>query len=175
MPSHSSLGLRRLSSRAFHTLVSEILLHHDETLAAVGLAGNIINFPDSAVTVVSKGREIHHSHIGQLDENSDLEIVTRDLLLLQTQMEKSLESAFLTTNIGQPDNDLVKLLQSSNSLAREPLERLNKAKSLGRPRRWKSLRQAVKSVCSKREVDGMARRLMTYREQFQIRVLSSLR
>lgn len=77
--------------------------------------------------------------------------------------------------LGDHDVDLVKLLESSNKLARNLLECLNKAKALGRFRRWKSLRQAVKSVSSKGEFDDMANRLSMYRAQFQSRVLSSLR
>lgn len=59
--------------------------------------------------------------------------------------------------------DLVKLLESSNELARKHLERLNVAKALGRFHRWKSLRQVIKRASSKREVDDTADRLSMYR------------
>ncbi|ERF73759.1 hypothetical protein EPUS_09357 [Endocarpon pusillum Z07020] len=145
-----------------------------ETLAAVSLAGNIVNFLDFGLKIVSKGREIYHAIDGAFSEHNDLEVVTRDLLLLQTQMEQSLVTTSAAADLGGHDVDLVKLLESSNKLARNLLECLNKAKALGRFRRWKSLRQAVKSVSSKGEVDDMANRLSMYRAQFQGRVLSSL-
>lgn len=146
-----------------------------ETLAAVSLAGNVVNFLDLGLKIVSKGREIYHSNDGTLSESNDLETVTRDLLLLQTQMERSLTTNTVAADFNQIDIDLEKLLKSSNDLARTLLERLNKAKALGRSRRWKSLRQAIKSVSSKREVDDMAQRLSAYRAEFQTRILSSLR
>lgn len=58
---------------------------------------------------------------------------------------------------------VIKLLESSNELARKHLERLNVAEALGRFRRWKSLRQVIKRASSKREVDDMADRLSMYR------------
>jgi hypothetical protein len=146
-----------------------------ETLAAVGLAGNIVNFLDFGLKVVSKGREIHRANDGALSQNNDLEVVTRDLLLLQTRMERSLTSTTTAYDLNQPDEDLVQLLESSNELARRLLERLNMAKALGRYKRWKSLRQAIKSVSSKAEVDDIASRLTTYRAQFQTRILASIR
>lgn len=57
-----------------------------ETLAAVSLAGNIVNFLDFGLKIVFKGREIYLANDGTLSEHNDLEAVTRDLLLLQTQM-----------------------------------------------------------------------------------------
>lgn len=146
-----------------------------ETLAAVSLAGNIVNFLDFGLKVVSKGREIYRASDGALSENNDLEVVTRDLLVLQTRMERSLTSTTLAYDLNQPDEDLVQLLESSNELARRLLERLNMAKALGRFKRWKSLRQAIKSVSSKTEVDDIASRLTAYRAQFQTRILSSIR
>lgn len=139
-----------------------------ETLAAVSLAGNIVNFLDFGLKIVSKGREIYHANDGALSEHNDLEAVTRDLLLLQTQMEQSLVTTSVAADLGDHDADLVKLLESSNKLARNLLECLNKAKALGRFRRWKSFRQAVKSVSSKGEVDDMANRLSMYRAQFKV-------
>lgn len=146
-----------------------------ETVAAVGLASNILSFVDFGVKVVSKGHRIYRSNDGSLEENNDLEAVTNDLLVLQTRMERSLLSESLDPYQTNDDEALKKLLSASNGLAKTMLQRLNKAKAQGRFRRWRSLRQAVKSVCSKTEVDEMAQRLAQFRAEFQTRIISSIR
>jgi hypothetical protein len=145
-----------------------------ESLAAVSLAGNVVNFLEFGLDIVSKAKEMRRTHNGALAGHNDLEIATRDLLLIQTQMEPCLSANSVASGPGQTDIDLVKLLESSNALARSLLERLNVAKSIGGLRRWKSIRQALKSVSSKQEIDDMAHRLSDFRSQFQTRILSTL-
>ena len=59
--------------------------------------------------------------------------------------------------------------------AEKLLKKLNMAKAQGRFRRWKSLRQALKSVWSKAEVEEMARILHGFRSELQLRIMISLR
>jgi hypothetical protein len=145
-----------------------------ESLAAVSLAGNVVNFLEFGLDIVSTAKEMRRTHDGALLRHNDLEVATRDLLLIQTQMECCLSANSVASGLGQTDIDLVKLLESSNALARSLLERLNMAKSIGGLRRWKSMRQALKSVSSKQEIDDMAHRLSDFRSQFQTRILSTL-
>jgi hypothetical protein len=65
--------------------------------------------------------------------------------------------------------------EAAKALASKLLERLNMAKAQGRFRRWKSLRQALKSVWYKKDIDEMAGRLARMQEQLQTRVLVSLK
>jgi hypothetical protein len=145
-----------------------------ESLAAVSLAGNVVNFIEFGLDIVSKAKEMRRTHNGVLAGHNDLEVATRDLLLIQTQMERCLAATSAASDMGQPDRDLIRLMESSNALARSLLERLNMAKSIGGLRRWKSIRQALKSVSSKQEIDDVARRLSDFRSQFQTRILSTL-
>ncbi len=50
-----------------------------EALAAVSLAGNILQFLDFVGTAVSKTREIYTSATGTLKEHEDIGTVSRDL------------------------------------------------------------------------------------------------
>lgn len=73
--------------------------------------------------------------------------------------------------LSKNDQALAGLGATSKQVARTLLEQLNKAKAQGRFRRWKSLRQALKSVTSKSEVDDLAKRLVILRDQFNLRIL----
>ena len=125
--------------------------------------------------VVSKGNQIYRSNDGSLAENNDLEVVTTDLLLLQAKLMCSSPPGNTASESSAPDPALANLIEASRELAEMLLQRLNMAKAQGRYRRWKSLRQALKSVCSKDEVDHMAKRLAMFREELQTHLLVSLR
>jgi hypothetical protein len=66
------------------------------------------------------------------------------------------------------------LVRRSLGLAEELLEKLNKAKAQGRFRKWKSLRQAVKSVWCKKGVDEMAQTLKSFRDEIQTHLFMSV-
>jgi hypothetical protein len=146
-----------------------------EALAAVSIAGNIVQFVEFGLRVLCKTREIYRSTDDCLAENQDLEIVTNDLVILQRKLQASRNSTNNPDSMPEHDKDLESLNHACAELAGNLLEKLNMAKAQGRFRRWKSLRQAVKSVWSKSEVDAMARRLESFRSQLQMRILISLK
>ncbi|OQU94913.1 NACHT domain-containing protein [Cladophialophora immunda] len=146
-----------------------------EAMAAVGLAGNILQFIDFAAKIVTKGHHIYKSVDGSLSENNDLELITSDLVVLQTKLERSPDRSSGAASPNEDDEAVRTLAAASTKLAQQLLTRLNAVKAQGRFRRWKSLRQAVKQVCSKAEVDDMARRLSQFRGELQTRLVVSLR
>jgi hypothetical protein len=146
-----------------------------EPLSALSLAGNVIQLVDFGLRIVSKGNQIYHSGEGVLSEDHDLEVVTNDLLVICTRLHRSVRTQGWQTPPSEEDQALEELCRISNELATKLLERLNMAKAQGRFRRWKSIRQALKSVWSKRDVDDMARRLEMLRNGVNSRILVSLR
>ncbi|KIW97978.1 uncharacterized protein Z519_01562 [Cladophialophora bantiana CBS 173.52] len=135
-----------------------------DPVSAIGVAGSVLQFLDFAAKVVTKGNQIYRTRDGLLQEHQDLNLVTSDLLLMKTKIEKL-----------HPDETIPdQLLSASVELARQLLTRLNQAQAQGRLRRWKSLRQAVKCVCSKKEVDDMANRLAMFRDQITLRLMTSV-
>jgi hypothetical protein len=146
-----------------------------DPFTALSIAGCIVQFVDFASKVVSKGNQIYRSNDGSLAENTDLEVVTTDLLLLQAKLKCSLPMGGAASESTACDPALASLMGASEELAEMLLQRLNMAKAQGRYRRWKSLRQALKSVSSKDEVDGMAKRLSMFREELQTHILVSLK
>lgn len=146
-----------------------------DPLSAVSLAGNIIQFVDFGIRVVSKGYQIYKSNNGALAEDRELEVVINDLLVLQAKIQCSVKPAKSEGEMPELNKSLEDLSTESSELAGMLLKRLNMAKAQGKRRIWKSLRQALKSVWSKREVDDMAKRLLVMKEQLQMRILVALR
>lgn len=146
-----------------------------DPITAIGIAGSIVQFVDFGLKVVSKGNHIYRSGDGTLSEDHDLEVLTRDLVLFNARMQCALQPAEPVAGLSQTDQALKDLSATSKELAEKLLERLNMVKAQGRFRRWKSFRQALKSVWSKTQIDEMARRLSLVKEQLQLRILVSLR
>jgi hypothetical protein len=146
-----------------------------EAFAAVSLASSVVQFVDFALNVVSKGRHIYHAGDGTISDNHDLEIVANDLLLLQTRLDEATSSSGSAASNKAEDHGMKDLLAVAQNSAKDLLLRLNMAKVQGRFRRWKSLRQALKSVWSKKEVDSMFQRLELLKQQLQLRIIVTLR
>jgi len=146
-----------------------------DPITALGVAGSIVQLVDFGIKVVSKGNKIYHSGDGSTAENHDLENVANDLVLIHTRLRQSLHPFGAPGPLSEDEQALADLGAASSNVARALLEQLNKAKAQGRFRRWKSLRQALKSVSSKSVVDGLAKRLVVLRDQFNLRVLIGLK
>lgn len=92
-----------------------------EALAAVSLAGNILQFIDFTSRLVSKGREIHTQ--GSLSEHSDLENVTTRLVEFNLELRESLKSKKSSTE-GLTKNEKVSFHHAGPAIAyagRRPL------------------------------------------------------
>lgn len=138
-----------------------------EVLAAVGFAGNIIQFVDFSGKLVSKTAEICKSGAGALIENVDIETATNDLILLSTKLHDSAGSA--------GDTALRKLCQSCGDVAQQLLGALNKVKANGKHQKWKSFRKALQSVWKKEDIAALEQRLVRYRDELNFRVILDLR
>ena len=146
-----------------------------EPLTAVGLAANIVQFVTFGINIVSKGNQIYRSQDGDLPKNREIENVTKDLQQLQGKLRSSIGPHDLSNTMTEDDQALKALLDTSNDIATQLLQQLNRVKAKGRPQRWKSLRQALKSVCSKGDIESLAQRLSALREGIKTRIFISLR
>jgi hypothetical protein len=146
-----------------------------EVLAALSLASAILHFVDFSIKIVSKGYKIYHSGDGSLSENNDLEIVVNDLVLLQARLQCATTGSNTDNPFSKEEASLLSLRATANELAANLLDRLNMVKAQGKYRRWKSFRQALKSIWSKREVNEMAQRLEVLKTQLTLRVIVSIR
>jgi len=138
-----------------------------ETLAIIGLVGNIVQFVDFSGKLVSKSAELYRSSEGVLTENSDIETAINHLVLLNNK----LKDAATTTG----DSALQSLCKSCSTTADQLLAVLDKVKVKGKQGKWKSIRKALRSVWSREEVEELGRRLERFREELNLHVTVDLR
>ncbi|XTI94184.1 hypothetical protein V2W45_1473413 [Cenococcum geophilum] len=138
-----------------------------ETLAIIGLVGNIVQFVDFSGKLVSKSTELYRSSEGALAENSDIETAINHLVLLNNK----LKDAATTTG----DSALQSLCKSCGTTADQLLAVLDKVKVKGKQGKWKSIRKALRSVWSKEEIEELGQRLERFREELNLHVTVDLR
>jgi hypothetical protein len=138
-----------------------------EVLAAVGLAGNIVQFIDFSGKLLANSTQLYRSGEYALAENVHFETVTNDLVLLNNKLK---DGAIVTR-----EKELERLCLSCNAVADELLTVLNKLKVIGKQQKWESIRKAIRSVRSKEDIEQLERRLAMFREELNLRVVVDLR
>ena len=138
-----------------------------ETLAIIGLVGNIVQFVDFSGKLISKSAELYQSSEGALAENIDIETATKHLLLLN----KKLKDASSATG----DASIQRLSVSCHAAAIDLLVALDKVKTKGEQKRWKSIRKALRSIWGKGEIEELERRLTRFREELNLHLTEDLR
>ena len=108
-----------------------------EALAAVSLAGNVLQFLNFTSDVISKSRQIHGSITGTLKENDDLEGLASDLKCLSGRLQASARPV---------DPVLVQLCSRCSEFADELLAALNRLGVKGNYIRSQSLRKVLKGL-----------------------------
>jgi hypothetical protein len=139
-----------------------------DPLTAIGLVGNIVQFVDFGCKIVSKTTETYRSADGLLKENADLELVTNDLISINTILTTS--SAVATA-----DPALDKLCTGCIEVSTELLAALAKVKAGKDPTKWRSVRKALRSVWSKDKISDLEARLGGFRDEVNLRIVVSLR
>jgi hypothetical protein len=138
-----------------------------EVLAIVGLVSNIVQFVDFGCKLTSKSVELYQSSSGMLAENIDTEAATNHLVILNDKIKDGAVAA---------DNGALKdLCISCGATAAELLAVLGKVKVQGKHTKWKSMREALRSVWSKEEVEGLERRLLSLRDELNLHVVVDIK
>ena len=147
-----------------------------DPFTAIGVASNVIQIVDFSTRLVSKGQKIYKSADGTLAENVDTDTVAKDLGLLNRKLQTSFSRASKNGgDLNEDDQSLLHLCEKCHALSVELLSKLEKLKVIGKHRKWKSARQALKSVCGKDDIEHFASRLGLYRDEINLNITVSLR
>ena len=146
-----------------------------DPVIAMGIAGNVITFLHFASGLVSKGHKIYKSADGVLLENAQLDAVARNLVSLNNRIADSVQENHLVRGFSSTEQELKTVCEACNKAAESLIDTLEKLKAPGRHGKWRSLRQAFKSVWTKYDVDRMASQLDSYRRQLDTTILVALR
>lgn len=137
-----------------------------EALAAVSLAGNILQFPNFTSEVISKSRQIHTSVSGTLKEHDDLESLATDLKGLSVQLQAS---------TGPVDSVLEQLCSRCSEVADELLKAVERLGVKGNQSQSQSLRKTLKLVWGKEKLQSLEERLAQFRQELTLHVTVELR
>jgi hypothetical protein len=148
-----------------------------DPINALSLAANVFQFIDLGVKVVSKGKQIYRSQAGLTLNFLDLQIIAEDVSIVAGYIDRSLQVVSQVGGLSAEDQALESLSRECLAAARELKGTLDtfKLEPATTARKWKSVRQALKSVWHKEKVDAMAERLRGFREQLDSGILVSLR
>jgi hypothetical protein len=147
-----------------------------DPLSALGLAASVVQFVQFGGSLVSKSHQIYTSSEGKLTSNVECETATTRLVALSEQLKDSLRNAS-SVGISADELAIEALCNDCIVISKELLVRLNKlsADEGQRRRKWKSFRQALKSVWSKEDIDKIVRRLVTVRQELDSHLIVSTR
>jgi hypothetical protein len=147
-------------------------------LSALSVAASVTQFIEFGCSLVSKSKEIYASREGASIRQIEMESATRRLVELSGRMKASAGLEAQASRVLLAENvALDKICEGCTSLAQELICKLEKLRVQdgARHRKFKSFRQALKSVWSKGAVEGIARRLNAYQKELDAHILVGLR
>lgn len=143
-----------------------------EPLAALSVAANVIQLVDFGTRLIRNIHQLHQD--GQVSEDIDLHTVTKDLRDLNGRLQTSAEQRSDQHSFAGDETALVHLVRGCNKVADEMIGRLSKL-SGAKHKSWDSFRLALKSLWTRKEIEAIAARLESYRDQLVLRILVDLR
>jgi hypothetical protein len=139
-------------------------------LAAIGLAGNLVQFVDFGFKLSRDFKDLYQSAEGGKAKHLELEDVTIDLESLCQKLQES------TSPAPQDDEELRDLARGCAKLARELLAMLEKVKvNKERNPKLATFKQALKNIWKDKDISDLEQRLGRYREQLNQRLIYILR
>jgi len=142
-----------------------------ETLSAIALAGNVLQFLEFGQKLLSQAREIHKSADGLTAEVADIKQVAAGL--------SDLSAALIIpsgANLGFMEESIRESAQKCREIADELLRCLRR---FGTPNqhhgRWKSARQTIAVLWHKEKIEDLLKKMERVRKQLDTAVLAHIR
>ena len=149
-----------------------------DPLSALSVAASVVQFVDFASKIICKGKEVYTSIDGALQENMQNETVTVRLQEMTKRLKKPLVQVGSASEEERSQHRrLQQICKECAEISKELLEHLRdlKVPKGSEHRKWKSFRQALKSVWDKKAIDAMAKRLEGLRSELHTQILVALR
>lgn len=146
-----------------------------DPLSALSIAASVVQFVQFGASLVSKTHEIYTSNEGKLSANVRAEVATKRLVDLVDKLRDPLVSGSSERSIESQELELIcnKCVAISNEL----LGRLDKLRVQDREnhRKWKSFRQALKSVWSKDGIEAIRKQLAACKDELGMHLIVATR
>jgi len=135
-----------------------------EAFAAVGLAGNIVQFVDFSVKLFDHTRAVKDSCTGLALSVQKTESLAESLQQICTNLEHSNLNCRVSQP-GQANQSLLKLAQDCEIAASELLGALQKLKARDPSSTWSNFRAALMTMWKEKQIEDMEETLDYYRSQ----------
>lgn len=149
-----------------------------DPFTALSLAGNVVQFVQFGCTLAAKAHAIYSSDSGASDENLEMESVTSRLLGTVHDLENHLASvgpSNFPESVSKSSRRLLEIADACKMIAEDILRRLD-AMKIRQPRSvWTSVRQALKIMWTKDELDALMKRLKAYILELDSAILVSMK
>ncbi|KAF2636449.1 hypothetical protein P280DRAFT_435165 [Massarina eburnea CBS 473.64] len=136
-----------------------------DPLTALGACSSILQIVDFSCKILSKGNQLCTSLTGALPENAQLEKVTVHLHGMVGHLQQQ------PPGQGHMKEMITMCIENANDL----ISVLDGLKVKGNARKWKSWRQAIKSVWRKERLEEMLARLQLIRDEIEFGIILDLR
>jgi hypothetical protein len=138
-----------------------------DPLTSLTVAAKVAQLADFSGSLVSRSVELYRSSEGALADLMDIETATHRLLQLSDKIQHDPATVY--------DKELQELCSSCRKAAEEMLCGLDRLKLQGKPTRWRSVTNAVRSSWRKGDMMKLARRLDRLREELTLHMLANQR
>jgi hypothetical protein len=143
-----------------------------ESLTALGLAANIVQFVDFSTRLLAEASEVYHAATGLPKEHVELQDVADNL-------NSMVERLVIPTNRGPSSSaqaEISKIALSAMEVAGDLIRTVEKLKvSDGSKNKWRSFRQALSTLWIKDKIESSQKRLGAIRDQLSSQVLAYVR
>lgn len=149
-----------------------------EPFTALSLAGNVVQFVQFGCTLAAKAHEIHSSNSGTSEENLEMESVTSRLLETVHEIDNHLASlgpSIFPDSISKSSRRLLEIADACKMIAEDILRRLEAMKTHHPSSIWTNVRQALKIMWTKDELDALMKRLKAYISELDTAILVSMK
>lgn len=155
-----------------------------DPLSALGLAGNVVQFVQFISSIISKTQEIRRSTAGVSAGNFELKAVAENVSELSDRL--STPGSSIATRARTPlhacgkteteEAPIYRIASSCKSIANELLSTVEELEVANGPHhKWRSFRQALKTVWKKDKISELQGRLDQLRSQMTIYIVSRIR
>jgi hypothetical protein len=146
-----------------------------DPLSALGVAASVMQFVQFGSSLVSKSRQLYTQ--GALLDHVECGRATTRLQELAGKLATHVNELESLGILSSDSKALQAICARCLELSTDLLSRLSEIKvdEKQKARGWKSFRQALKSVCSKDKIDGIAGKLLACREELNSHLITCIK
>lgn len=141
-----------------------------DPVSAFSLAGTILQFIDSGTRFANLAWNVHQRGPDDADDSGTILKINKDLNAVLPELETANRA-----NISDREQRLNQLAQDCGVLAKKLLSLLTKIKDGNSNRKRDALKTAIRKFCKEDEIKSLNVQLATFRDQFNLHLLLSLR